>query len=142
MIHLGPVLVSLVLSLVSPATRAIDRVFLDGDPVGLRALIPAGSFLNVSFSSPVDFSDILSDEQAVLWFRRLFRTHRRVGFYPDTPFLERGAVVYKARWEVETPDRRLLAFDILFLIQGRASAGQAPRPADFWSLLQIRAERR
>jgi len=70
-IHLAPVLVSLVLSLVSPATREIDRVFLGGDPSGLKRLTLPGSFLNVSISGPAAFSDLLSGEQAILWFRKL-----------------------------------------------------------------------
>lgn len=146
MTHLGPVLVAFILSLVSPAAREIDRTFLRGDADGLRNLIVPGSYLNVSFSSPVAFSDILSDEQAVLWFRKLFRTHRTLGFYPDVPLLDRGSLIYKARWEVETPDRRQLAYDVLFLIRLRPSAvaRQAlprARRGGFWLLLQIRAER-
>jgi len=142
-IHLAPVLVSLVLSLVSPATREIDRVFLGGDPSGLKRLTLPGSFLNVSISGPAAFSDLLSGEQAILWFRKLFRSHRTVGFYPDAPLLERGAVIYKARWEVETPDRRSLAFDVYFLLRMRPPPAGSPNGAGgSWSLIQIRTERR
>jgi hypothetical protein len=142
-IHLGPVLVSLVLSLVSPATREIDRAFLGGDPSGFQRLTLPGSFLNVSISGPAAFSDLLSGEQTVLWFRKLFRSHRTVGFYPDTPLLERGAVIYKARWEVETPDRRSLAYDVYFLLRMRPPpTGSRSRASGTWSLIQIRAERR
>jgi hypothetical protein len=141
--NLGPVLVSLVLSLVSPATRAIDKIFIEGDPAGLAGLTLPGSFLNVSFSRPVAFSDLLSREQAVLWFRKLFRTHRTLGFYPDVPLFERGAVIYKARWEIETPDRRQSAYDVFFLLRLKPQ-GTSPRsgPNWTWTLLQVRAEQR
>jgi hypothetical protein len=57
--------------------------------------------------------------------------------------LERGSFVYKARWEVQTPDRSPLAFDILFLIRGRRTgAARTEEKTGIWSLLQIRAERR
>ncbi|MBN1938792.1 MAG: hypothetical protein JW843_04350 [Candidatus Aminicenantes bacterium] len=143
MFHLGPVLVSFVLSLVSPAARSIDRAFLDGEAAVLASLIRPGSYINVSFSRPVAFSDLLSREQAVLWFRKLFRIHRTTGFYPDVPHLEHGAVIYKARWEVETPDRRTLAFDVFFLLRLKFSGASPPAGASgSCFLLQVRAEQR
>lgn len=143
MYHLGPVLVSLVLTLVSPAAREIESSFLQGEAGCFEELIPPGSFLNVSFSPPDAFSDLLSRDQAVLWFRKVFRTNRTLGFYPDPPLLERGAVIYKARWELETPDLRQVAYDVLFLLRPRP-VGSAPQvgPLRFWIIAQVRAEHR
>jgi len=141
--HLGPVLVAVVLSLVSPATREIEGIFLRGEAAGFEKLTSSDACLIVSFSGPVGFSDLLTGEQTVLWFRKLFRQFRTIGFYPEAPVFEGGAFVFKARWEVEAPDRRQQAYDIFFLIRRRPSAAGPPgRRAGFWSLLQIRAERR
>ena len=151
MTHFGLVLFSFVLSLVSSATTEIERAFRQNDPELLKPLLESGSFLNVSFSSPVAFSDLLSDEQTVIWFRKFFRSHHTLGFYPDGPdwkSLDGGSFVFKARWEVLTQDRRPIAFDVLFLIRSAPFRGDI-RPGlardsgkGFWTILQIRAERR
>ncbi len=151
MTHFGLVLFSFVLSLVSSATTEIEQAFRQNDPELLKPLLESGSFLNVSFSSPVAFSDLLSDEQTVIWFRKFFRFHHTLGFYPeglDWQSFDGGSFVFKARWEVLTQDRRPIAFDILFLIRGAPFRRDARRAVPgssgkgFWTILQIRAERR
>ena len=151
MTHFGLALFSFVLSLVSSATTEIERAFRQNDPELLKPLLESRSFLNVSFSSPVAFSDLLSDEQTVIWFRKFFRSYQTLGFYPEGPAwqsLGAGSFVFKARWEVRTRDRRPIAFDVLFLIRG-APFRRDVRPGfagdsrkGFWTILQIRAERR
>ena len=153
MTHLGLVLFSFALSLVSSATTEIEQAFLRNDPNVLKSLLESGSFLNVSFSSPVAFSDLLSDEQTVFWFQKFFRSYRTLGFYPEGTAwqsLNGGSFVFKARWEVQTRDRRPVAFDVLFLIRGgpfrrdslRVKANGSRPGQGFWTILQIRAERR
>jgi len=145
--HLGLVLVSFVLSLVSSATTEIEGAFRRNDPERLRPLLEKGSFLNISFSSPDVFSDLLSDEQTLLWLRGFFRSSRTLGFYPEGPAvqsLENGSFVFKARWEVRTRDGRQTAYDILFLIRSASfhPPGSRAPGRGFWKILQIRAERR
>jgi len=139
--HFGLVVFSFVLSLVSSVSTQIEDVFLRNNADGLKTLLEPGAFLNVSISGPVAFSDVLSDEQTVLWFRKFFRFDKTLGFYPEnlTPSsLNRGSFVLKARWEVQNSEGKLIAYDVLFLIRNRFSdrtgfsadrAGPIPSPA-------------
>jgi hypothetical protein len=171
MTHFGLVVFSFVLSLVSSVSTQIEDVFLRNNADGLKTLLEPGAFLNVSISGPVAFSDVLSDEQTVLWFRKFFRFDKTLGFYPDnlTPSsLDRGSFVLKARWEAHNSEGKLIAYDVLFLIRNRFAdrAGPIHSPAfsaedvsranagrsgpgfakdsakGIWTILQIRAEER
>jgi hypothetical protein len=122
--HLGPVVFSFVFFLLSSVTTQIEGVFLGNNADGLKGLLAPGSFLNVSISGPVAFSDVLSDEQTVLWFRKCFRSQKTLGFYPENispSSLDRGSFVFKARWEVRTGERKPVAYDVLFLIRNRGA---------------------
>jgi hypothetical protein len=138
--HIGLVLLALALSFVSPATTEIERAFLQNDPSILHSLIAPGSFVNLSFADPIRFSDLLSDEQTDLWFRKFFGTYKTVGFYPEGSILrslDRGSFIFKARWEIQAKGQPQQAFDVLFFIRGKPSGAGLKR---FWSILQIRAE--
>lgn len=140
MSQIGFVLLSLGLSLVSSVTTNIERAFLQSDPKVLRTLLAPGSFINLSFAEPIHFSDLLSDEQTDLWFRKFFGTYKTVGFYSEGPILrslDQGSFIFKARWEIQTKNQPQTAFDVLFFVRGRP-AGTGLK--GFWSLLQIRAE--
>jgi len=127
---------------VSSITTDIEKAFLQNDPEILRTLIAPGSFINLYFAEPIVFSDLLSDEQAYLWFRRFFRSYKTLGFYPDPEgillrSLDRGSFIFKARWEIQTQDRPQLALDVLFYFRLRS---QERNLKGSWSILQIRAE--
>jgi len=148
--HLGLVVFSFVLSLISPAPARIEGAFLGNDAEALKPLLAPGAFLSLSVSGPVAFSDVLSDEQTVLWFRKFFRSAKTLGFYPDTASglnLHRGGFVFKARWEVQAGTGKPLAYDVLFLIRNTfvAETGRPPVRGglrEIWTILQIRAEER
>lgn len=151
MSHIGPIIFSFVLSLISSAPARIENAFLHNDAEALKPLLASGTFLGLSVSGPAAFSDVLSDEQTILWFRRFFHSVRTVGFYPEPNSgfsLDRGAFVFKARWEVLDAEGKLLAYDVLFLIRnrfaGRSGSGFAESAVrrGIWTLLQIRAEER
>jgi len=138
--QIGLVLLSLALSFVSAATTDIERAFLQNDPKILRSLIAPGSFVNLSFADPIRFSDLLSDQQTDLWFRKFFGTYKTVGFFPEGSILrslDRGSFIFKARWEIQSKGQPQLAFNVLFFIRGKPSG---PGLKGFWSILQIRAE--
>ncbi|MHB8054297.1 MAG: hypothetical protein ACYDH3_03515 [Candidatus Aminicenantales bacterium] len=172
MTHLGLVVFSFVFSLVSSVTTQIEGAFIHNDADGLKGLLAPGSFLTVSLSGPVAFSDVLSDEQTILWFRKFFRSAKTLGFYPENASpsgFDRGSFIFKARWEVQTGERKPVAYDVLFLIWNgrsdqirrgfaeddrRANAngsrrgsrkGHHPgsaRDSGIWTILQIRADER
>ena len=150
MTHFGLVVFSFVLSLVSPVPAGIEDAFRRNDADALKAFLAPGTFLSLSVSGPVAFSDILSDEQTILWFRKFFHSAKTLGFYTEPASglnVKAGGFVFKARWEVQSEAGKTLAYDILFLIRNRSAEKKGGRPAEngfqgIWTILQIRAEER
>jgi hypothetical protein len=139
--HIGLSLFFLTLSLFHSFTKEIQSAFLGNDPKILRTLFAGESFLQISLPSPIGFSDELSDEQAYFLFARIFADHKTSGFYPEGDVLQsldRGAFIYKARWEFLTMNRAPGAFHILFYVRARPSARGRK---GFWKITEIRAER-
>jgi len=139
--HVGLSLLALAFSLLNAFTREIQNAFLGNDPRILRSLLAPDSYVQISLPPPIGFSDQVSDEQAFLLFAEIFSTARTSGFYPEGDVLRtlnRGAFIFKARWEFLTTNRIPGAFRILFYVQVRPS----PRPGKaLWKITQIRADR-
>jgi hypothetical protein len=136
--HVGLCLLSLALSLFNAFTKEIQNAFLGNDPKVLRSLFADGSFIPISLPSPIGFSDQVSEEQAYFLFRRIFAAYPTSAFYPESDILrslDRGAFIYKARWEFLISDRSL-AFQILFYVRSRPPG---PGRKGFWKIAEIRA---
>jgi len=139
--HVGLCLLALTLSLFQSFTKEIQNAFLGNDPKVLRSLLAAGTFIPISLPSPIGFSDQVSDQQAYFLFQKIFASHPTSGFYPGGEVLrslDRGAFIYKARWEFLTSNGGSEPFQVMFYVRGRPS-GRGWK--GFWKITEIRATR-
>jgi len=139
--QLGFGLVSLLLSLTAAVPDQIERAFLRNDPQLLYSLLPRGEAIGISFPAPISFSDELSGEQAFFLFQKIFRTHTTFEFFPETDPLRparEGRYIFKARWSFLDKAGNQSVLQIFFLIRPRRGAD---RPADYWEIAEIKAER-
>jgi hypothetical protein len=139
--QLGFGLVALFLSLTAAVPDQIERAFLRNDPRLLHALLPREEAIGISLPAPISFSDELSGEQAFFLFQKIFRTYATFEFFPETILLRpvrQGRYIFKARWSFLDKAGNQSVLRIFFLIRIRAGG---TRPADFWEIAEIKAER-
>ncbi len=132
----------LTLSLISQTTRTIEKAFFQDDPRLLSSLFSTQTHIHISLPEPISFSDQMSPEQALLFFRQLYATYSTFEFYGDSdrPLLvKQGSFIFKARWSFRNKNTNnqyvLQAF--FRLVREPPRQGSPPIP---WRITEIKAE--
>ena len=144
---LSIVLVSFLVSFLSPQTKDIESAFLQNRADGLHRLFTSSGSLHLSLPEPLGFSDRVSDEQARLLFERFFSSFRTVEFYLDPrPSALPGdpARIHKSRWSFRNiRTNTAYVFDVFIRIQPEFPPPGAERRArPLWRIAEIRADKR
>jgi len=134
-------ILSLFLSLISSATKEIEKSFLQNNSQLLYSLLSSARPINISLPEPLSFSDEVSREQAYFLFKQIFRSYATSEFYPETgppPSLARGVYIFKASWSFTGRNRNLSRLRVYFYMR---SEPRPSKPGDFWKITEIKAER-
>jgi len=153
--HFNLFLFSILLSLLSPTTKNIERAFLQNDARILSHILSSESHINISLPEPLSFSDQLSRQQAYFLFQQIFQTYATFEFYSSTelPLIpEKQNFILKARWSFKNnKNNNQYVFQIFFyLMKEKAVAGSFSSPPspqktetlqNIWKITEIKAEK-
>jgi hypothetical protein len=144
---LNIIALSVLLSLPLPATKTVERAFLQNSPEILSGLFTDHGDIPVSLPDPLSLADQLSPDQAYFVFKRIFSVYQTIEFFSDPQLFTlpgKPGGVLTARWSFRngmTGD--LYPFRIFFYLMPeapRSPSGSSGRGISL-KIVEIRAER-
>jgi len=144
--HFGTIILGIALSLLSAATKNIEKAFLQNGAGLLFSQLSSRTPVNLSLPEPISFSDQVSPEQAYFLFRNIFASHSTFEFYPEGEFPihpDRNHFIFQARWSfknIRTNNQTVLRVFFYMTREFPARGGRHASPGFFWKIREIRAE--
>jgi hypothetical protein len=124
------------------STVDIERAFLQNNPELLLPHFPMNRYVLISFPEPIDFSDILTDQQAFLFFKKVFSSFTTFEFYteslPGQP--DGNYFIFKTRWSFRNrKNKNQNVFLVFFFLTKEPSSDKRGLPE--WIITEIKAEK-
>jgi len=136
--NLQVILLTALLSLLSPVTQEIEKAFLQNNPKILYSLFSLESSINISLPEPISFSDQVSSEQAYFLFRKIFSSFTTLEFYSEEEFpfsTENQSFIFKARWSFkDNKNNNQYPINIFFYLINE-------KHKNSWKIIEIKAEK-
>jgi len=136
--NLQVILLTALLSLLSPVTQEIEKAFLQNNPKILYSLFSLESSINISLPEPISFSDQVSSEQAYFLFRKIFSSFTTLEFYSEEEFpfsTENQSFIFKARWSFkDNKNNNQYPINIFFYLINE-------KLKNSWKIIEIKAEK-
>ncbi len=127
----------------TPATQNIEKAFLQNNPQLLYDLFSADDLLNVSLPEPIYFSDFLSNEQALFFFKTIFSSYSTFEFYSERQDLtpEEDHYIYKARWSFQDKKNndQYLFYIFFYLVKHPLQTDKISETG--WKITEIKAKK-
>jgi hypothetical protein len=133
----------LTLSLLSQTTRSIEKAFFQDDPWLLYSLLTTGGHVYISLPEPISFSDQISPQQALFFFRQVYAEYSTFEFYADSelPVLAKPeSFIFKARWSFKNKKSdNQHVFQVFFHLAREMLPDGRSRQVP-WRITEIKAE--
>jgi hypothetical protein len=138
---------TLLLSLPLPVADRVETAFLQNSPAALRELLTTGTAIPVSLPEPLSLADLLSPDQTVLVFGRIFATFKTTEFSTDPRISARpggAGGILRARWSFRnerTGQQYPFRLYFFFVPESPSRAPGDRSPVVSFKIVEIRAER-
>jgi len=126
----------------SQSTQDIERAFLQNNPDLLLPHFPHHKHVMISFPDPIDFSDQMTDQQAFLFFKKIFSAFATFEFYTESfPLRPEGNhFIFQTRWSFRNRrNKNQNVFMIFFSLTKEPSPEKRGLPE--WIITEIKAEK-
>lgn len=123
------------------STMDIERAFLQNKPELLHPHLPKDRHILISLPVPIDFSDLLTDQQAFLFFKKIFNSFVTFEFYtesvPGQP--EGNLFIFKTRWSFRNRKNNNQNVFLVFFSLIKEPSSERGLPE--WIITEIKAEK-